>query len=92
MWGMTTRDPALDAYDRGERNATLALLRSVIGTGLVYLEAHVAETEVERDGWIARLRLLRAATRLLDKKVGDPAVKCEVDDMRQALQVLACEP
>lgn len=88
---MTTRDAALDAYDRGERNATLALLRSVIGTGLVYLDAHVAETEVERDGWNARLRLLRAATRLLDKKVGDPAVRCEVDDMRQALQVLACE-
>ena len=88
---MTTRDAALDAYDRGERNATLALLRSVIGTGLVYLEANVAETEAERDGWLARLRLLRAATRLLDHKTGDPAVKGEVDDMRQALQVLCAE-
>lgn len=88
---MTTRDPALDAYDRGERNATLALLRSAIGTGLVYLEGNGFGTDAESDGWKARLRLLRAATRLLDHKVGDPAVKGEVDDMRQALHVLYAE-
>lgn len=79
------------SFDAGGRCAARQLVISVVGTALLHLEADTGMTQEEKDGNAARVRLLRAATTLLDLKVDRSRIAGLVDECRQALQVIATE-